>query len=163
MAVAERELVVTPEEQVQGPTTEEIIQSFRELEEELSNLAQSDDRIHEAPLLVAPDHATSLAIPPSVFRVLRFVVHHMSRGDAISLMPVHMQLTTQEAADLLGVSRPFLIKLLDSGKMPFTRTGKHRRIKLEDVTEYRERRDREAREALSVLAEDAQEAGDYFG
>lgn len=163
MVIAERELVVTPEEQVEGPTTEEIIQSFRELEEELSNLAQNDDLIHEAPFLVTPDGTASLAIPPSVFSILRFVVHHMSRGDAISLTPVHMQLTTQEAADFLGVSRPFLIKLLDRGAIPFTRTGKHRRLKLQDVTEYRERRDREAREALAVLAREAQEAGDYFG
>jgi excisionase family DNA binding protein len=163
MAAFERELVVTPEEQSQGPTTEEIIQSFRELEEELSNLAQSEDRIHEAPLLVAPDGTASLAIPPSVFRMLRFVVHHMARGDAISLMPVHMQLTTQEAADLLGVSRPFLIKLLDQGQICFTRTGKHRRIKLQEVQDYKERRDQKAREVLTLLAREAQEAGDYFG
>lgn len=163
MVVAERELVVTPEEQVQGPTTEEILEVFEELGVELAKLARQEDRPHEAPVLVAPGGEVQVAIPPSVFQTLRFVVHHMSRGDAVSLMPVHMQLTTQSAADLLGVSRPFLIKLLNTGQIPFTRTGKHRRIKLQDVLEYKARRDREAHETLAILAREAQEAGDYFG
>jgi excisionase family DNA binding protein len=163
MAVGERELVVTPEEPAQSPTTEEILEAFRQLADELAGLAQEADQVSDAPVLAAPDGSMSLAIPPSVFRILRFVVHHMARGDAISLMPVHLQLTTQEAADLLGVSRPFLIKLLEQGAMPFTRTGRHRRIKLHDVMAYKEWRDREASEALALLAREAQDAGDYFG
>jgi excisionase family DNA binding protein len=162
MAVAERE-VVTPEEHIETLTIEEIQESFRHLADDLANLARPEDQPHVAPYLVAPGGETSVAIPPSVFRILRYVVHHMARGEAISLMPVHLRLTTQEAADLLGVSRPFLIKLLDQGQIPFTKTGKHRRIKLQDVLEYEERRDREAREVLTLLAREAQEEGDYFG
>jgi len=163
MAIAEREIVVTPAEETQIPSSEELDETFRQLAAELTNLTQSEDHLGRAPLLVTPDGAESVAVPPSVFQVLRFVVHHMARGEAISLMPVHMRLTTQEAADLLDVSRPFLIKLLDQHELPYTRTGKHRRIRLQDVLDYRDRRDRAALDALGELAREAQDAGDYFG
>lgn len=80
----------------------------------------------------------------------------MFSDDAV--MHRHAQLTAMEAANLLGVSRPFLIKLLDQGKICFTRTGTHRRIKLRDIMDYKERRDRDAREALAVMAREAQGA-----
>jgi len=163
VVVAERELVVTPEERAQRPTTEQILELFRELGEELAKLEQPEDGLEGAPLLMVPGRPEALTIPASVLSTLTFIVRHLSLGDAISLMPVHMQLTTQEAADLLAVSRPFLIKLLDERKIPFTRTGTHRRIKLQDALRYKEQRDRHALDTLSHLAREAQEAGDYFG
>ena len=163
MVVAERELVVTPNEHVEFLAGELMLCVFDELRRELEKLGQDAGQREDAVVLLAPHLEASVKIPPSVFHVLRFVVHHMSRGDAVSLMPVHMQLTTQSAADLLGVSRPFLIKLLDQGAIPFTRTGTHRRIKLQDVLEYKARRDREALEGLAYLAREAQRDGDYFG
>jgi excisionase family DNA binding protein len=163
MAIAERELVVTPEEQVQRPTGEEVADLFNDLREELAKLERPEDALEDAPRLVAPHDAGDAKIPPSVFRILRFVVHHMSRGDAIALTPLHMQLTTQQAADFLGVSRPFLVKQLEERQIPYTLTGKHRRLKLLDVLAYKERRDRQARETLALLAREAQDAGEYFG
>lgn len=163
MVTGERELVVTPDERANSPIGGDMIRAFDDLRHELEKLVQDGDHREDGVLLVSVPTETSVQIPPSVFHILCFVVHHMSHGDAISLMPLNMQLTTQSAADLLGVSRPFLIKLLERGVMPFTKTGKHRRIKLQDVLDYKERRDREALDALAELAREAQRAGDYFG
>lgn len=163
MALAEHDLVVTPDKRLQSPTGDEMLHAFDDLCREIETLRRNEDQPDDQVLLVCPGSGKRAAIPPSVFHVLRVVVHHMSRGEAISLSPLHTQLTTQSAADLLGVSRPFLVKLLDQGVMPFTRTGTHRRIKLQDVLDYKERRDREALEAIGELAQEAQQAGDYFG
>jgi len=70
--------------------------------------------------------------------------------------PVHAELTTQEAADLLNVSRPHLVKLLEDGALPFHRTGKHRRIRFADLMQYKETRDRASEDAMAELAKQAQ-------
>lgn len=102
-----------------------------------------------------------LELPPEVFEVLREVVGAMAKGQAIAIAPIHQRLTTQEAADLLDVSRPTLVKLLDSGEIPFERPGRHRRVRLVDVLEYRERRSVQRREALDRMVEIGHESGMY--
>ena len=81
----------------------------------------------------------------------------MADGRSITLVPHDKELTTQEAADILHVSRPHLIKLLDRGDLPFHRVGTHRRIRIEDVLTYRDRRDAERSAALDELTKLSEE------
>jgi len=110
--------------------------------------------------LVGPTGAAR-ELPHSVYRVLERVVHEMKQGKSIAVMPLHEELSTQEAADLLNVSRPFLVSLLKKGEMPFKKVGSHRRVRLEDLLVYKEYRDRERLEALDQMDREAQEEGFY--
>jgi len=102
-----------------------------------------------------------LVLPPEVFEVLRGVIEAMASGQAVTIAPVHQRLTTQEAADLLGVSRPTLVKLLETGEIPFEQPGRHRRVRLADVLAYRERASVERRSALDRMVEIADAADMY--
>ena len=102
-----------------------------------------------------------LVLPPEVFEVLRGVVEAMASGQAVTIAPVHQRLTTQEAADLLGISRPTLVKLLEAGEIAFEQPGRHRRVRLADVLAYRERRSTQRRAAVDHMVEIADEAGMY--
>jgi excisionase family DNA binding protein len=81
------------------------------------------------------------------------LLRYIEQGDAVTLVPVTQMLTTQQAADILNVSRPFLIQLLERGAIGFTTTGRHRRIKAEDLFRYKAQRDQTRADALSELAE----------
>jgi excisionase family DNA binding protein len=98
-------------------------------------------------------------LPRPVFVLLDQVVRELLQGHAVGVVPLHKELTTQEAADLLGVSRPFLIGLLERGEVPYVTTGKHRRIRFSDLMEYKRRRDATRRQALDRLTELSQEYG----
>lgn len=102
-----------------------------------------------------------ILIPESIYNILRQIVHAMASGKAISLVPHNQELTTQEAADILNVSRPFMVKLLDQGEIPCVKVGKHRRIRLDDLTFYKEHRDKKRRKHLDRLIEMSEEAGLY--
>lgn len=82
-------------------------------------------------------------------------------GKAISIVPEHQQLMTQRAADILGVSRPFLVGLLESGQIPFHMVGSHRRIYLRDLLDYKRQRDQARHEAINNMARAEMEAGTY--
>jgi excisionase family DNA binding protein len=98
-----------------------------------------------------------LILPRHALVLLRDVLTEMAQGNAVTIVPTHAELTTQEAANLLNVSRPHLVKLLVERNIPFTRTGSHRRIRYQDLMAYKERRDRESREAIDALTKQAQE------
>ncbi|MFL5702020.1 MAG: helix-turn-helix domain-containing protein [Ktedonobacteraceae bacterium] len=115
---------------------------------------------NQVPKLVGSD-GQYIELPQSIFEVLRQIVSHMMSGRAIFIVPETKTLTTQEAADVLGVSRPYLIKLLDQHKMPYTRLGLHRRILFSDLMRYREQRDRERERALDDIAQMSQDLGMY--
>ena len=98
-----------------------------------------------------------LEIPSIAYKLLIDILSQMAQGNAVTLIPVHAELTTQEAADLLNVSRPYLIKLLESNKIPFHKVGRHRRIRFEDVMNYKNQIDSDRMQALDELAAQAQE------
>ena len=104
--------------------------------------------------LVGPDN-TRLELPVEVYRVLRDVLEAMAKGLAITVVPHRTMLTTQEAADLLGISRPTLVKLLEHGDIPFESRGRHRRLLLSDVLDYLEKSRRSRRAELDALVEEA--------
>lgn len=100
-------------------------------------------------------------LPSSALDVLREVVAALSQGFAITVIPQHTRLTTQEAADLLGISRPTLVKLLDNGDIPYEQTSRHRRLRLQDVLSYQSRARTERSAKLAGLTEDAEKLGLY--
>ncbi len=99
-------------------------------------------------------------LPHEAYRVLRHVIEAMRRNLAVTVVPQTQTLTTQQAADLLGVSRPTVIKLLDSGRIPFERAGTHRRILLADLLAYRESRRAEQYAALEAMSAELDEDED---
>jgi excisionase family DNA binding protein len=98
---------------------------------------------------------------PEVYRVLRDVVDVMRQGKATLVAPQGLLLTTQEAADFLGVSRPTLVKLLEDGAIPFDKPNRHRRVRLQDLIEFQHRRRSERRAVLDRLTEEAGQLGLY--
>jgi excisionase family DNA binding protein len=88
-------------------------------------------------------------------------VEVLSRGDALTVVPVGREVTTQQAANVLNVSRQYLVRLLDDGRIPFRKTGKHRRLRIEDVLSFKEGRDAERRTSLRELSRLTQELGGY--
>lgn len=130
--------------------------------ESLDALAAMLSRVTSEPITMSSGpHGEHLLVPPEVFDVLRSVVEAMAQGQAVTIAPVHQRLTTQEAADLLGVSRPTVVKLLEAGEIPFEQPGRHRRVRLADVLAYRDRASTERRAALDRTVEIADEADMY--
>ncbi len=103
----------------------------------------------------------SVALPDSVVRLLGQLVQALAREQAVAVVPIGRELTTQQAADLLNISRPYLIQLLDRGEIPHRKTGTHRRIALPDLLAYKERRDARRTQALDDLVRLSQEMGLY--
>ena len=92
-----------------------------------------------------------LVLPGHVLQLLLDVLSEMSKGNAVSLIPHHQEVSSQEAANLLNVSRPFLVGLLEKGDIPFRKVGAHRRVLLRDVLAYKEQTDRRRMQALDKL------------
>ncbi|MCY4630652.1 MAG: helix-turn-helix domain-containing protein [bacterium] len=110
--------------------------------------------------MVGPDGEEHV-LPAEVFEVLREVVSAMVEGKAVTVAPIHQQLTTQEVADFLRVRRPALIELLDAGEIPYEHVGRHRRVRLIDALEYRHARSERRREVLDELVSVSEAAGMY--
>ncbi|WP_262966148.1 helix-turn-helix domain-containing protein [Methylobacter psychrophilus] len=117
-----------------------------------------NERLH---LKIASNNNESedLILPGYAINLLLTMLTEMSKGNAITVMPIHAELSTQETAELLNVSRPHLVYLLEQGKIPFRKVGTHRRVLAKDVFEYKQRIDEARLKALDDLATQAQELG----
>ncbi|SDL36135.1 helix-turn-helix domain-containing protein [Paracoccus chinensis] len=131
------------------PTTDEI-QSAAEAAVALANAIEVDG------CLKIGDHG-SVKIAPAIGELISDLLGHVSRGEMVTIVPTSTMLSTQQAADMLNVSRPFLSRLLKEGKIGFVQVGTHRRVPLEKLLAYRAEREREQDAALSELARLGQE------
>ncbi len=102
---------------------------------------------------------TRLSLPPFAARLLLEALTALAEGHAVTVIPIPAELTTQAAADILNVSRPYLIKLLDGGKLPHRRVGNRRKVLLEDVLRYKHQDDQERQNILDELTREAQAIG----
>lgn len=105
------------------------------------------------------DGEAQVVLPRRAAQMLVELLAQMANGNAVTLVPVHAQLTTQQAAELLNISRPFLVKLLESGDIKYEMVGTHRRLRAEDVFAYRRRREERSQRALAELSALDQELG----
>lgn len=120
----------------------------------------SAPRMLGTPRLVGPD-GVEIGLPEGIHALLVSIVENLKAGNGVSVIPLHAELTTVEAAHLLNVSRPFLIKQLGAGELPHHMVGTHRRLRLADVLTYRDRLDAQAGEALDAMAAEAEDLGLY--
>jgi excisionase family DNA binding protein len=127
----------------------------------LSELEQLLNQDGGALVLVSRAGQQAVELPDVAVRLLRGVVHHLARGRAITYLPSSNMLTTQQAAEILNVSRTHVVKLLEQGEIPFERVTTHRRIKPEDLLAYKRRRDAEQERHLTELARVSNEIGLY--
>ena len=99
---------------------------------------------------------TVVSVPATAFKLLGLILNEMAKGNAIAIFPVHAELTTQQAAELLGVSRPVIVEQLEKGNIPYRKVGTHRRVLFQDLMEYKRSMDHKRLESLDELATEAQ-------
>ncbi len=111
----------------------------------------------ESACLRLHDGESTMQVPVKAVRLLVEILEAMARGDAVSLIPIHRELTTQEAANILNVSRPYLVKLLENGDIPFHKNGVRRKVLFKDLLAYKQKRDQVSMALLDELTAEAQE------
>ena len=136
------------------PPTEQESELARESSRLLAPfLNETDDDLN----LLIDGAKVPIAVPQSAFRLLVDILAEMAKGNAITIIPVHAELTTQQAADVINVSRPFLVRLLEEKKIKFHKVGTHRRIRYSDLLDYKRQVDEERYKTLNELAKEAQD------
>lgn len=131
-----------------------------------SELARSSSRLLAACIGHGPtarlrviDGEDEIEVPVSALRMLVDILANMAEGNAISIVPIHAELTTQQAADFLSVSRPYLVGLVERGALPHHKVGTHRRVYFKDLLDYRKQQMSQSKAGLDALAEQAQKLG----
>jgi excisionase family DNA binding protein len=128
----------------------------------LRALSSLPRRKHAQGIRVQPEgggEGVSVTVPREAFELFLEVLGQTANGNAVTIVPIHAELTTQQAADILNVSRPFLIGLLAGGKLPFRLVGSHRRVKFADLMAFKASDDKRRRETLDALTEEGQKLG----
>lgn len=126
----------------------------------LDNIARAFEKkgpVRDGVTIRIQESSTDITIPRKALELLQFILSSMAQGKAVSLIPSDSEVTTQQAADMLNVSRPHLVKLLEQGALPFKKVGSHRRILLEDLLAYEAKQARQREHQLQLLADQAQE------
>lgn len=139
--------------------TDEDVRIARESAPKLSRLARGRGAVNVT--VGRGAEAEKMQLPPAVLEMLSVILDELADGHTVTVAPLDREITTQAAADLLNVSRPYLIKQLEAGQLPFRKVGTHRRVRLADVLRYRARLEAEAERAYSELVELSQELGLY--
>lgn len=124
-------------------------------------LSQIEGELQARTIRLTDSHGESLELPDSLRDLLLRGIHELRRGNRVSLLSFGRLLTTQQAAELLGMSRPYLVRLLEQGELPFEMVGTHRRLRLDDVLAYRQARSDRRRQAFRNLSRDADDLGIY--
>lgn len=143
---------------INKPTKEEqraAMESYSALAETIKQLKS------DIPEIEIEETKEQIKIPIKALKLLSEVLEAMGKGQPISIVPLATEVTTQKAAEIIGCSRPFLVKLLEEGKITFTKVGRHRRIKLEDVLEYKEQQKRVQKQHLIEMMKNDEELGLY--
>lgn len=140
-----RQLPPSEREAIIARTSKQLLARYAREDQSLT--VQVMDAYHEEPI----------ELPAGAVTLLLDILGAMASGQGVTIIPEDAELTTVQAADILNVSRPFLIKLLDEGQIPYRRVGKHRRIRMEDVMNYKRTIDQQREAVLDQLVADAQE------
>jgi len=145
-------------DKITKPSKEEqrvAMESYNALEEVINQLNT------ESPEIEIEETKEKIRIPLKALKLLAKILKVTSQGKPISIVPIATEMTTQAAADLLGCSRPHLVKLLEEGEIEYTKIGKHRRVKFEDVIAYKKRKKAEREELLIKIMKSDEESGLY--
>ncbi|RQO55759.1 helix-turn-helix domain-containing protein [Pseudomonas sp. KBW05] len=141
------------------PPLEKEVEAAVQGQRELASLLSTKFETQRIDIFDKEDKPHTLVLPTSALRLLVDILGELAIGNAVKVVPVHAELTSQEAADLLNVSRPHLVKMLEEGAIPFTKTGRHRRIRFSDLMAFKQQRDAQSQEAMEALVRQAQELG----
>ena len=145
-------------EQLRRPSKDE----QRVARESYSALASAIEQIHsEQPEIEIEETSEKIKIPLSALKLLGDILKAMGQGKLISIVPVATEMTTQAAAEFLGCSRPHLVKLLEEGKIPFTKVGKHRRIRFDDIIQYKNKMKEQQKQNIIDIMNFDEEKGLY--
>lgn len=128
---------------------------------ERKEISDFGDNISCTDRLVIMVNGQQIQMPSIVSIALVEVIKTLSKGDSVTLIPMDKELTTQQAADVLNVSRPYFIKLLEKNEIPYRKTGTHRKILMQDLMEYREKRNKGRKDKIIELSKLSQELGLY--
>lgn len=136
------------------PADEHEAQEAATVSRQIAAILGSGDRAE----LVVHNGDEKIQVPVNALRMLREILDVIAKGDSISILPIHAELTTQQAADFLNVSRPYFVKLLEKNEGPeYHRVGRHRRVYFKDLRAYRDELEKQKNEALDALVAQAQE------